>query len=80
MRAFDRAAIIDTVEWILAVSPTQVGKSRIKRLRGVDSPQYRLRVGSTRVFYRVDADRVFVMRIVSKDKVNDYLREIGYEA
>jgi len=79
MRAFERAAIIDTIERILTTSPTRTGQSRIKRLRGVDSPQYRLRVGMVRVFYRVDADRVYIMRILAKNDVNDYLKEIGYE-
>jgi mRNA interferase RelE/StbE len=33
--------------------PTKLSKSRIKRLRGLEQPQYRLRVGETRVFYDV---------------------------
>jgi len=33
--------------------PTRISKSRIKRLRGVRRPGYRLRVGDIRVFYDV---------------------------
>jgi len=78
-RAFDRAAILETIERILTDSPTQTGQSRIKRLRGIDSPQYRLRVGEMRIFYDVDADSVLVIRILPKAAVDEFLKEIGHE-
>jgi mRNA-degrading endonuclease RelE of RelBE toxin-antitoxin system len=79
VRAFDRRAVLDTIERVLSTAPTKLGKSRIKRLRGVDSPQYRLRVGDFRVFYDVDGDEVYVMRVLSKPEVQEYLQEMGYE-
>jgi mRNA-degrading endonuclease RelE of RelBE toxin-antitoxin system len=79
IRAYDRSAILDTVERVLGTTPTQVGKSRIKRLRGLDSPQYRLRVGEFRVFYDVSGEEVYVMRVLAKSAVAEYLREMGYE-
>ena len=79
LRAFDRKAILDTTERVLTTTPTQVSKSRIKRLRGLDSPQYRLRVGQFRVFYDVIGHEVYVMRILSKSDVAKYLKEMGYE-
>jgi mRNA-degrading endonuclease RelE of RelBE toxin-antitoxin system len=57
MRAYDRRAVLDTIERVLPSTPTQTSKSRIKRLRGVDSPQYRLRVGDFRVFYDVSGTK-----------------------
>jgi mRNA-degrading endonuclease RelE of RelBE toxin-antitoxin system len=49
-------------------------------LRGLESPQYRLRVGDCRVFFDVDSDRVYVPRILAKADVDEYLKEMGYEA
>ena len=40
-------------------------KSRIKRLRDVEHPQYRLRVGDMRIFYDVDAGFVKVSGVVA---------------
>jgi mRNA interferase RelE/StbE len=82
LRAFDRRAVLDIIERVLATTPTRVGQSRIKRLRGVDSPQYRLRVGEFRVFYDVDVagPEVYVLRVLTKAAVAEYLREVGHEA
>jgi mRNA interferase RelE/StbE len=79
LRAYDRSAVLDSIERILTTAPTQVSKSRIKRLRGLDSPQYRLRVGELRVFYDVIQSEVYVMRVLTKAAVADYLLEMGYE-
>jgi mRNA-degrading endonuclease RelE of RelBE toxin-antitoxin system len=53
--------------------PTKVSKSRIKRLRGLDQPQYRLRVDEIRVFYDVTETSVEVLAIVSKAEAQDWL-------
>ena len=44
-RAYDRLAILDLIEKHLRHQPTRESKSRIKALRGLSKPQYRLRVG-----------------------------------
>ncbi|MFI5382471.1 MAG: type II toxin-antitoxin system RelE/ParE family toxin [Tepidisphaerales bacterium] len=80
LRTFAKTAVLDTVERVLTVSPAQTGRSRIKRLRGLDRPQYRLRVGEFRVFYDVEGDGVYVLRVLAKSDVDDYLKEMGYEA
>jgi mRNA interferase RelE/StbE len=80
LRAFVRTAAVDTVERVLTVSPTQTGQSRIKRLRGLDRPQYRLRIDELRVFYDVEGEVVYVLRILAKSDVDEYLKEMGYEA
>ena len=79
LRAYDRRAVIDMIERVLTTTPTQVSKSRIKRLRGLDSPQYRLRVGDVRVMYDVIGSDVYVLRVLSKAAVGEYLREMGHE-
>src|SRR5437588_2491361 len=43
--AFRRAEVRDALERHLRYEPTRMRKSRIKRLRGLSQPQYRLRVG-----------------------------------
>ncbi len=79
IRAYDRKAVLDTIERVLHTNPTQSSKSRIKRLRGLDSPQYRLRIDDFRVFYDVSGEEVHVMRVLSKAAVAAYLQEMGYE-
>jgi mRNA-degrading endonuclease RelE of RelBE toxin-antitoxin system len=78
IRVYDRRAILDAIETILSTTPVQVSRSRIKRLRGIDWPEYRLRVGEFRIFYDVTADEVNVMRVLCKKMVEQYLKETGH--
>jgi mRNA-degrading endonuclease RelE of RelBE toxin-antitoxin system len=57
--------------------PTRVSKSRIKRLRGLSQPQYRLRVGEVRVFYDVTREAVEVLAIVTKAEAARWLAAHG---
>jgi mRNA interferase RelE/StbE len=69
----------DALESHLRHSPTQVSKSRIKRLRGLKWPQYRLRVGGIRVYYDVLETQVEVIAIVSKSESAAWLARVGEE-
>jgi mRNA-degrading endonuclease RelE of RelBE toxin-antitoxin system len=80
MRGFERAATLDAIERVLTQSPTITSRSRIKRLRGIESPEYRLRVGEMRVFYDVEEQEVYVLRILPKSESDHYLKEMGHEA
>jgi mRNA-degrading endonuclease RelE of RelBE toxin-antitoxin system len=80
MRGFERAAILDTIERVLTQSPTITSRSRIKRLRRMESPEYRLCVGEFRVFYDVQEQEVYVLRILPKPEADQYLKEMGHEA
>ena len=54
LKANLRAEVLEALERHLRHQPTKVSKSRIKRLRGLSRPQFRLRVGDdVRVFYDV---------------------------
>jgi len=77
LRAYDRAAVRDAINEHLVHRPTRVSKARIKRLRGVNRPQYRLRIGDLRVFYDVSEADVEVLAIVPKDAAEEWLREWG---
>jgi len=72
-----RSEVRDAVETHLRHEPTKVSKSRIKRLRGMAKPQYRLRVGETRVFYDVRDKAVEVLAIVAKRQAQRWLAEQG---
>ena len=57
LKANVRTAVRKALEIHLRYEPTKTSQSRIKRLRGVRRPQYRLRVGEIRVFYDVSVRR-----------------------
>ena len=61
----------------LTHEPTKASKSRIKRLRGLHQPQYRLRVGDIRVFYDVTETQVQVLAIVTKAEAQAWLDTQG---
>src|SRR3954470_14521106 len=77
LRAFDRAAVKDAIEQWLRFEPERVSKSRIKRLRKMKHPQYRLRVGEYRVHYDVRPGRVVIVSILLKADVEGWLQEHG---
>lgn len=67
----------DAIEAHLRFEPAKVSKSRIKRLRGLSRPQYRLRVGEIRVFYDVAAAEVQVLAIITKAEAAAWLQAEG---
>jgi mRNA interferase RelE/StbE len=75
LRADIRARVRDAIERHLRYEPRKISKSRIKRLRGLERPQYRLRVDEVRVFYDVTETAVEVLAIVSKAKAEEWLGE-----
>jgi mRNA interferase RelE/StbE len=72
-----RAEVTAAIEKHLRHAPSASSKSRIKKLKGVDHPQYRLRVGEVRVFYDVDEGVVEVVAIVPKSEAADWLERAG---
>ena len=81
LRAFDRRQILEAIEVQLSRAPTQVSRSRIKRLRLLESPAYRLRVGEFRVYYDVDTQEavVTILRVLSKARSLRYVAELETE-
>ncbi len=77
LTARERATVIDTIEQHLRYEPGKVSKSRIKRLRDLKHPQYRLRVGEIRVFYDVQKETVEVLAVVSKSRAAEWLDDVG---
>ena len=77
LRANIRAAVRDALETHLRDTPTKTSRSRIKRLRGLSRPQYRLRVGDVRVFYDVTETAVEILAIVPKSQAAAWLEQAG---
>ncbi len=80
LRAHDRATVRDSLERHLRYEPAKTSKSRIKRLRGMSRPQFRLRVGEIRVYYDVIEDTVQVLAIIPKSMAPHWLKEAGVES
>lgn len=72
-----RAEVKDAIERYLRHEPTETSRSRIKHLRGLSKPQYRLRVGEVRVFYDVAGLSVEVLAIVAKSQAEAWLKQAG---
>ncbi len=77
LRADVRGRVRDAIELHLRHEPTKVSKSRIKRLRGVTRPQYRLRIDEIRVFYDVVGTDVEVLAIVAKSEAEQWLEKLA---
>ena len=77
LKAGERTAVKEALETHLRHEPTKTSRSRIKRLRGVARPQYRLRVEEVRVFYDVSGSTVEVLAIVPKPEAESWLAQFG---
>jgi mRNA interferase RelE/StbE len=77
LKANVRAVVQDALERHLRHEPTKASKSRIKRLRGLSRPQYRLPVEGVRIFYDVTEKTVKVLAIVPKDEAEQWLEKAG---
>jgi mRNA interferase RelE/StbE len=77
LTARSRALVRAALEQYLRHEPTRASRSRIKRLRDLKSPEYRLRVGTMRVYYDVRGDLVEVLAVIEKADSAAWLAERG---
>jgi len=77
LKANIRAAVREALETHLRHEPGKTSRSRIKRLRGLRRPQYRLRVGEARVFYDISCSTVEILAIVIKSEAEAWLKRFG---
>jgi len=77
LSARGRAQLEDALEVHLRYQPTKTSRSRIKRLRGLSRPQYRLRVDDVRVFYDVRERCMEVLAIVREPDAAAWLAREG---
>ena len=72
-----RTTVRDAIERHLRHEPRRTSKSRIKRLRGLERPQFRLRVDEIRVFYDVTTTTVEILAIITKAEAQAWLDKQG---
>src|SRR5689334_11444139 len=77
LRPFDRRKVFDAIERHLRHEPTRESQSRIKRLRELARPQYRLRVDDIRVFYDIVGDVVEIIAVIAKPQAAEWLAREG---
>lgn len=77
LKANLRAAVREALETHLRHEPGKTSRSRIKRLRGLSRPQYRLRVDEVRVFYDVSGSTVEILAIVARSEAESWLAQFG---
>ena len=77
LKAQVRAAVRDAIEQHLRYEPAKESKSRIKRLRGLSRPEYRLRMGEMRIYYDIVQGTVEILAIIPKSEANAWLQEAG---
>ncbi len=80
LKAKLRADIRTALETHLRHEPKKVSRSRIKRLRGLSKPQYRLRASEVRIFYDVTETTVEVLAIVAKLEATSWLAQFAKPA
>ncbi|HSD50195.1 MAG TPA: type II toxin-antitoxin system RelE/ParE family toxin [Candidatus Methylomirabilis sp.] len=77
LSAYLRAQVRDALDKHLRHDPGRTSRSRVKRLRGLVRPQYRLRVGEIRVYYDVAGPVVEILAIIRKSDAERWLEERG---
>lgn len=81
LRSNERGEVLDAIETHLRYEPEKVSKSRIKRLEGLEWPQYRLRIGDIRAFYDVfyvrEGGVVEILVIREKNEAMKWLADYG---
>src|SRR5215216_504440 len=77
LRANIRARVRAALQQYLRHQPEHVSESRIKRLRGMAQPQYRLRADDVRVYYNVGQSIVDILAIVDKQEADAWLNQFG---
>src|SRR2546426_9840266 len=79
LEAHVRTAVKEGIEKHLRHEPARLSKSRIKRLRGLRRPQYRLRIGEVRIFYDVVEREVQILAIIPKSEADEWIQRWGVE-
>ena len=80
LKANVKTAVVAALETHLRHAPTKTSRSRIKRLRGLQRPRYRLRVDEVRVFYDVSDASVEILAIIPKSEAESWLAQFGNPA
>ena len=77
MGAHQKAEVRKAIELHLRHEPAKISRNRIKRLRGLSRPQYRLRVGEMRIYYDISNSTVEALAIIENPKSVEWLEKAG---
>ncbi len=77
LKANVRGRVRDGIERHLRHEPLKESRSRIKRLKGLRRPQFRLRIDDVRVFYDVAGGLIEVLAIVTKEGAQEWLARVA---
>ncbi len=77
LKVYVRAEVRTAIMTCLGEEPRKTSRSSIKRSRGTNRPQYRLRVGEVRVFCDVPDSTVEILAIVAKSEAAAWLSQFG---
>jgi mRNA interferase RelE/StbE len=80
LRSFERRKVLDAIERHLRHEPTKESQSRIKHLRELVRPQYRMRVDDIRIFYDIVDEVVEIIAVIAKTQVAEWLAREGIPA
>jgi len=72
-----RATLRHVLDTHLRYEPQKTSRSRIKRLRGLRRPQYRLRIDEVRVFYDISGTTVEILAIVANSEAESWLAQFA---
>ena len=74
-----RGSVKEAIVRYLGKEPTRVVKTRIRRLKGMKKPQFRLRVENIRVYYDVNGaeKQVEILGIVDRARAESWLKRRG---
>ncbi len=69
IKKYYSTTILDSIETHLRYKPDMISKSRIKKLKGIQDADYRLRVDDYRIFYNIDKQKqtVYILRVLHKE-------------
>lgn len=72
LRKYDVTKILDGIEEHLKWEPLKESRSRIKKLKGKQQTEFRLRIDEWRIFYNVVGNEVWILRIFHKQDTNSF--------
>ena len=74
LEGLEEKARLQLLEALKLLEETPFQHPRIKKLKGIKPPHYRLRVGDYRAIYRLDKDVVVVLRVVHRGELEQTIR------
>ncbi len=72
-----KGKILKNMDRFLVEAPETPFGTRLKRMEHIDIPEYRLRIGDYRVYYRLEDKTVWIMMVCHEKKADRFLRRFS---